>query len=188
MLIDITLQLTEEIIDQKVIHLTGEAFTGHVGTHTDVMDKGFPLEYFRREGVIFDVRGITERDIDVTDVDLDAVRADMFVVFYSGFIEQEGYGTYTYEKKHPQLSDALIAALLEKHVSLIGLDFAGIRRPPEHGKNDRLCADHGAFVIENLYGLGKVLEHGQKFTGYIFPLSMSEYYTGLPCRILAEIP
>ncbi len=188
MLIDVTLRLTEEIIDDKVFHSEKEPFNGHVGTHVDVMDKEFPLEYSRREGVIFDVRGIADRDIEISDIDLDAVGPDMIVLFYSGFIEKEDYGTFVYEKKHPQLSDALIAALLEKHVSLIGLDFAGIRRPPEHGKNDRLCADHGAFVIENLYGLGKILEHGQKFTGYIFPLSMSEYYTGLPCRILAEIP
>ncbi len=187
MLIDISLKLTEEIVDRKVIHLEGEEFTGHVGTHMDVMDKGFPLEYSRREGILFDVRGITDRDIDVTDVSLDEVRADSFVVFYSGFIAQEGYGTFTYEKKHPQLSDALIAALLEKHISLIGIDFAGIRRPPEHGKNDQLCADHGTYVIENLSGLDQLLSRGTKFSAYILPLSMSEHYSGLPCRVIAEI-
>ncbi len=188
MLIDISLPLTEKIIDEKVIHLQKEAFTGHVGTHVDVMDKPFPLEYSKREGVLFDVRGITERDIDISDVDLDAVKADMIVLFYSGFIEKEAYGTFVYEKKHPQLSDALIAALLDRHVSLIGLDFAGIRRPPEHGKNDQLCADHGAFVIENLCGLGQIHSRGKNFTGYIMPLRMSEHYSGLPCRILADMP
>ncbi len=187
MLIDITLPLTEKIFDQKVIHPEKETFTGHVGTHTDVMDKGFPLEYTRRKGVIFDIRGITDRDIEISDISLEAVPAESFVVFFSGFIEQEGYGTFTYEKKHPQLSDALIAALLERRVSLIGLDFAGIRRPPEHGKNDQLCADHGAFVIENLCGLEKLLSAGRDFTAYIFPLRMSDYFSGLPCRVIAEV-
>ena len=32
MLIDVTLPLTEKIIDEKVIHLKKEPFTGHVGT------------------------------------------------------------------------------------------------------------------------------------------------------------
>ena len=187
MLIDITLKLTEEIIDKMVIHLEGKPFTGHVGTHVDVEGKAFPLEYSKREGILFDVRGITERDIEISDIDFDAVGPDMIVLFYSGFIEKEKYGSYVYEKKHPQLSDELIAALLARHVSLIGFDFAGIRRPPEHGRNDILCAENGTFNIENLCGLGQILSRGQKFTGYIMPLSMSENYTGLPCRVFAEM-
>ena len=85
MLIDITLKLTEEIIDKMVIHLEGKPFTGHVGTHVDVEGKAFPLEYSKREGILFDVRGITERDIEISDIDLDAVGPDMILLFYSGY-------------------------------------------------------------------------------------------------------
>ena len=46
-----------------------------------------------------------------------------------------------------KLAGILIAFLLEKHVSLIGIDFAGIRRPPEHGKNDQLCGKHGILIV-----------------------------------------
>ena len=51
---------------------------------------------------------------------------------YTGFIEEEGYGSRKYFTEHPQLSNALLEALLEKKVSIIGVDFAGVRRGKEH--------------------------------------------------------
>ena len=38
----------------------------------------------------------------------------MFTAFYTGFIEEQGYGGKIYFTEHPQLSHALIDALLEK--------------------------------------------------------------------------
>ena len=32
-----------------------KALTGHLGTHFDVMNREFPLEYIRRQAVVFDV-------------------------------------------------------------------------------------------------------------------------------------
>ena len=37
-----------------------------------------------------------------------------------------------------------------KKVSIVGVDFAGVRRGKEHTPMDQYCADHGAFIIENL--------------------------------------
>lgn len=180
MLFDLTLRITPKMV-KTAENNEKKALVGHLGTHFDVMDKEFPLEYTRREGVCFDIRGMEE--VEVHDVDLTTVEQGMFVAFYSGFIEEEGYGGQRYFQEHPQLSHALIDALLTKGVSIIGVDFAGVRRGKEHTPTDQKCADQGIFVIENLCNLGSVC--GQRFTTHTYPMNYAEM-TGLPCRVVAE--
>ncbi len=96
------------------------------------------------------------------------------------------FRTATYFKQHPQLSDSLIDALLEKNISIIGLDFGGVRRGSEHTPKDKYCADRGVFVIENLCNLGDVLKNSSTFTAHTYPMNCTGI-TGLPCRIIAEI-
>ncbi len=181
MLFDITLRITPKMV-KNAEHNEKKVLVGHLGTHFDVMDKEFPLEYTRRRGICFDVRGMAE--IDVQDVDMDQVEAGMFVAFYSGFIEKEGYGGQKYFKEHPQLSHPLINALLTKGVSIIGVDFAGVRRGKEHTPTDQKCADNDVFVVENLCNLGCVC--GQKFTVHTYPMNYEDM-SGLPCRVVAEV-
>ena len=76
--------------------------------------------------------------------------------------------------------------MLEKGVSIIGLDFAGVRRTPEHIPTDQYCADRGVFVVENLRNLEKVLAAGGDFTAHTYPLHCTGM-TGLTCRVVAEI-
>ncbi len=181
MLFDITLRITPEMMETAG---KGEkkVFSGHLGTHFDVMDKEFPLEYTRREGICFDVRGLEE--ISGENVNLGMIESGMFVAFYSGFIEEIGYGTQVYFKEHPQLSHDLIDALLTKGVSVIAIDFAGVRRGKEHTPADQKCADQGTFVIENLCNLGSVC--GQKFIAHTYPMNYADM-SGLPCRVVAEV-
>jgi ABC-type multidrug transport system fused ATPase/permease subunit len=152
----------------------------------DVMNKVFPLEYTERKGIVFDVQRVSEREIEISDVCLDRVERDMFVAFYTGYIEREPYGSRTYFAEHPQLSHALIDALLEKHVSMIGVDFAGIRRGKEHTPKDQYCADRGVFVIENLCNLKELLKQGDTFTACTYPMHW-QGVTGIPCRVIAKI-
>lgn len=185
MLIDITLRITPKMAadaqgNEKM------ALIGHLGTHFDVMNKTFPLEYTKRDGIVFDVSDVDARDIDITDIALDKAEQEMFVAFYTGFIEKEGYGGKEYFTEHPQLSDALIDALLEKGVSIIGVDFAGVRRGKEHTPKDQYCADHGVFIIENLCNLQAVLDAGGTCRIHTYPMNYAEM-TGLPCRVVAEI-
>lgn len=184
MLIDITLKITPEML-QEAKNNQKKELEGHLGTHFDVMDKEFPLEYTKRKGLIFDVTNVENRDICSLDVDLNKVEKDMFVIFYNGFSEKEPYGTPVYYKEHPQLSDELIENLLNKGVSIIGLDFAGIRRPPEHTPKDQYCAERGVFIIENLRNL-KTLLNVNNFTVNTYPLNC-QGITGLPCRVIVEI-
>ena len=180
MLLDVTLQITPKMSadaqgNEKI------AQVGHLGTHFDVMDKEFPLDYTERPGIVFDVRGCGET-IGPDQIDLDKARAGEFVAFCSGYSERVPYGSREYFSSHPQLTAALIDRLLEKRVAMIGVDFAGLRRGKEHTPTDQRCADHGIFVIENLCGLAPAIGK----TGCIFstyPLNWTGL-TGLPCRVV----
>ena len=185
MKIDITLKITPKMATDAQGN-ERKALVGHLGTHFDVMNKEFPLEYTERKGIVFDVSGVKDRDIDIVDIDLNKVTNDMFVCFYTGFIEEEGYGTRKYFTEHPQLSKELLNALLQKNVSMIGVDFAGVRRGKEHTPTDQYCADHGVFIIENLCNLCSVLKNGTTFIANTYPMNYAEM-TGLPCRVVADI-
>lgn len=186
MKIDITLKITPKMVTDAQGN-EKKALVGHLGTHFDVMNKEFPLDYTERNGIVFDVSGVDGREIEAADIDLNQVKKDMFVAFYTGFIEKEGYGSKRYFSEHPQFSNELLEALLQKQISMIGIDFAGVRRGKEHSPMDQHCADRGVFIIENLCNLGNVLKNGGVFIAHTYPMNYAEM-TGLPCRVVAEIP
>ena len=67
------MDLTSKITPKMVTDAQGnekKALVGHLGTHFDVMNKEFPLEYAERKGIVFDVSGIKNRDIDCADHDI----------------------------------------------------------------------------------------------------------------------
>lgn len=185
MLIDITLKITPKMVSEAQDN-QDKSLVGHLGTHFDVMNQTFPLAYTRRQGIVFDVSAIRGRDIDCEDVNLGKVRKDMFVAFHTGYVEEVGYGNRTYFGEHPQLSDALIDALLERGASIIAVDCAGVRRGREHTPKDQYCAERGTFVIENLCNLKVLAAQGGQFIAHTYPMSY-EGVTGLPCRVVAEI-
>ncbi len=145
MLIDLSLPMTKEAVEEAVRN-KGAASLGHFGTHVDLVGKEFPLSYLRRKGVVFDVSA-HEGMIDVRDVDASKIEKEMFVALYTGFSDSHQYGSPAYVHEHPQLSSALIEELLKRQVSIIGVDFAGIRRPDEHAQIDRYCAEKGVFIV-----------------------------------------
>lgn len=185
MKIDITLKITSKMVTDAQGN-EKKALVGHLGTHFDVMNKEFPLEYTQRKGIVFDVSKVKGRDINVSDINVNKITKDMFIAFYTGFIEEEGYGTKTYFSEHPQLSKELIEVLLQKEVSIIGVDFAGVRRGKEHTPMDQYCANQGVFIVENLCNLNAVLENENTFIANTYPMNYAQM-TGLPCRVVAEI-
>lgn len=185
MLIDISLKITAEMLIWAK-EKEKPSLLGHLGTHFDAMDEAFPLEYTKRKGIVFDVSFIGQGEIECGHIALSEVEKDMFVAFYSGYIEQVPYGEKGYFSQHPTLSKELIDALLERGVSVIGLDFAGVRRGEEHTPTDAYCAERGTFIVENLVNLKSVLEKGGRFTAHTYPLNFSGI-TGMPCRVIAEL-
>ncbi|MCQ2561837.1 MAG: cyclase family protein, partial [Clostridia bacterium] len=140
MLVDIKLKITPKMVTDAQGN-EKKSLVGHLGTHFDVMNKEFPLEYTRRNAIVFDVSKAAGREIKLQDININKVEKDMFVAFYTGFIEKEGYGGSVYFHEHPQLSHELIDALVDKGISIIGIDFAGVRRGKEHTPKDQYCAD-----------------------------------------------
>lgn len=152
------------------------------------MNKQFPLENLERQGVVFDVSGVGERDINIEDIDISMIRANMFVAFYTGFIEHGEYGTNEYFTTHPQLSNSLIDNLVERQISIIGIDFAGVRRGREHTPKDQYCANRGIFIVENLCNLKSLLGNGtrRQFIAYTYPINFADM-SGFPCWVAREI-
>ncbi len=184
MKIDLSVKITKEKW-QEILQNEKMTTFGHVGTHFDVMNRNFDLENTKRKGCIFDVRKINGREIAIGDIDLDRVNEKDFVIFHTGFLKEVGYGSKTYFKDHPQVSKELIKNLIDKKVSMIGIDAAGIRSGVEHKQIDQLCADHNIFVVENINQL-EVLDTRKNINIYTFPLNI-EGLDGLPCRVIAEI-
>ena len=187
MFIDLSIEVTkfarkEASENEKMVSF------GHLGTHFDVMNKEFPISYIRREAVAFDVSTVTDRDIEPEDINFTMVKKEMFVAFYTGYIERVEYGSKTYFTEHPQLSNKLIDQLLEAEISIIGIDFAGLRRGKEHTPKDKYCADRGVFIVENLCNLKKLLKSNIecRFTANTYPVRFAGM-TGLPCRVVGEI-
>ena len=161
---------------------------GHIGTHLDLMGQEYPERYFTLSGLVFDVGHVVGRDIDVADIALDSILENEFVFFHSGCLASAAYASKEYLNAPVQLSWELIHVLLEKHVAMIGIDFSGVRFPAEHKKADTLCAASGTFVVENVYGLERLIEAAghNAFVVHCYPMRLMNA-TGLPCRIIAEV-
>lgn len=193
MKIDLSVTITEEILKlMRNLHSSGRlppvTQFGHIGTHFDVMDKQFQLENTERKGKVFDVSQIKGRDIEIADIDSSSIEENDFVIFHTGWLKEKKYGTPEYFKGHPELTQTLITYLVDKKVSMIGIDAAGIRRSSEHPKADQYCADNGIFVVENLNNLDILLQEakGRDFVLHTYPVNY-EGLSGLPCRVIAEI-
>ncbi len=177
---DLTIKITGELITQAS-GSERKTLKGHLGTHFDVMNREFPLEYLERKGYIFDAEG--KMEIGCNDIDLSRIEKDMFIGFHTGFIEKTGYGTDRYFHEHPVLTRELIELLVDRHVSIIGIDFAGVRRHEEHTPTDQYCADHGVFIVENLCNLKEVSD--KDISVLTFPMNYGNS-SGLPCRVVAK--
>ena len=65
------------------------SFNGHIGTHFDVENDVFPIDYCRRNGWIFDVSSIPlAQEITSNDIDLSKVRPGMFIGFLVGTLNK----------------------------------------------------------------------------------------------------
>lgn len=187
MIIDLTTRIEagNPALDWANTQANKLAAMGHVGTHLDTYCKtAIPLDYFKSEGVLFDVTGIaSEREIDVEDVSGVEIPPHAFVLFRTDQLKKYGYATEAYFDNGPQLSHRLIAYLLDKKVRFIGIDCEGLRRRAEHQAADRLCEENGTYVIENICNLDLIVS--PKFTVYTMWIDDINL-TGLKCRVLVE--
>ena len=89
--------------------------------------------------------------------------------------------------KYPMINRSLILEIdNDKKISIIGVDFAGVRNGKEHTPKDQYCADRGVFIVENLCNLKAVVDAGGECIVNTYPMNYAEM-TGLPCRVVAEV-
>lgn len=126
--------------------------SGHIGTHVDVYNKTeVPKEYLDCDGVLIDcTKYELGSEIGVEAIKGVHVKKKDFVIFKTGIQKENPYGSINYLKNHYELSWELIDFLLEKEVSFIGIDCAGIRRGEEHYRADVRCENQKTYVVENL--------------------------------------
>ncbi|MGQ3887500.1 cyclase family protein [Legionella sp. CNM-1927-20] len=190
MYIDLTLSMNQLTIDKEVIHENYDVFlkSGHFGTHIDIhLKTEIPLEYMENRALLFDVSHVKDRDIDITDIDLEAIKAKDCLLFKTDRIKEHIYGSQAYFHNHPQLSDALIDALIAKKIHIIAIDAAGIRRGREHALADKRCEVQGIYIVENITNLDNLT---RQITGpfliHLMWLNLPGK-TGLPCRMVAKL-
>ncbi len=133
----------------------------HVATHIDAPlhlcpgGRGiadFPPERFIGRGVLLDARGLDV--IDASDVNLDDVRAGDAVLVLTGHDRFAG-DPDIYFGQHPSLGRSLAEALIERHISFLGLDMPS----PDHAPYDihHIFLKKEIFIVENLLNLSSVL-------------------------------
>lgn len=71
MFYDITLKITPQLIKDAQGN-EKKSLVGHLGTHFDVMNQEFPLEYLHLPAVFFCVKG--NKNIQVCDIDISQIK------------------------------------------------------------------------------------------------------------------
>jgi len=163
---------------------------GHIGTHLDVCpgQEPPPVEFCSRRGMLVDVLGIKTNEIGVEALRGRDIREGDFIIFYTGHLLEFSYGSPEYYKEQPRMSWELVDHLARSNLSLLGLDFPGLRPGDEHGRADMRCAKYGKYIIENLNNVDQLREAvGDNAFQVITGWTGFKGATGLSCRVTAVV-
>ncbi|WFD09632.1 cyclase family protein [Tepidibacter hydrothermalis] len=155
----------------------------NMGTHIDVMGKDVVLENERliASGIKFDVSHITDRPVEIADLDFSEAKQGDFVFFQTNWDQylndEEKYNA------HPEISMEVMEYLVEKKVNMIGIDTLGLGRGKNHGLIDVFLGKSGIYAIENLTNLNKIPKNN--FRVFCLPMKI-EGLDALPARIMVE--
>ena len=187
MLIDLTLHLTSDHPARSTMNQRDAALaqSGHFGTHLDRHGgSAIPLEYIKGRGILADITG-AQGEIAADMVSALPLLPGDFVFFRTGELERLGYGTPEYNASGPVFSWESVSVLTTRRVRFVGLDIRGLRKGDEHNKADLICEAGGVFVIENLDKLS-LLPAMTPFQ--VYSMWFEREGSGLPCRVVAELP
>lgn len=155
----------------------------NMGTHIDVMEKDVVIENERLigKGIKFDISQLTDRKIELYDLDLSKIKEGVYVFFQTNWDEylndEEKYAN------HPEISMEVIEYLVEKKVNMIGIDTLGLGLRRNHGIIDDYLAKNKIYGIENLANLKSIPSND--FKVYCLPMKI-EGIDALPTRVLVE--
>ncbi len=141
--------------DKDGYHLSAISGNLHVGTHLDapshildskVMADDFPLDKGIGRAVVFDVRN--QQSITLTSTQLDMIQPNDIVLLHTGWDHYYHQDTY-YD--HPNVSIKTARELIDKKISLLGMDMPSPDHPPF--EVHKLMFEHDIWLIENLTNL-----------------------------------
>lgn len=159
-------------------------FTSHFSTHIDaprhMLDVGktlsdYPIDSFLGEAIVFDMR-----DQYVIDVNLDLVKQNDIVFFHTNHIQH--IYDLNYFENNPVLSERTFHGLMDKNISILGIDSFTIDNEPFSFHKQLFKQD--IRIVENLVNLDQI--PSQRFFCYIFPLNIKDA-DGAPCRVVAQV-
>lgn len=159
----------------------------HVGTHMDAplhmieggktMDE-MPLETFFGKGVLLDARGTKTVDESLTRNI--TIKPGSIVLIFTGHARH--YHTPSYFEGFPKVSESFARTMVERKVSIVGMDIIGPDDPPY--PTHKILLGNGILIIENLTNLDKLI--GVKEFDVI-ALPMKLHADASPVRVVAII-
>ncbi len=160
------------------------SFDSHFSTHIDApnhMKKDgktlddYPLDKFIGKAIVLDARNMNEISLSVKDID----KGDI-VFLFTGHTDK--INSLEYFTNSPVLSMSFAKKLVEKGISIIGLDAASPDKAPY--ELHQLFFENDILIVENLTKLHNLI--GKRFKCTIAPLKI-ENADGAPCRVIAEL-
>ena len=166
-------------------HTYGKTFLeiqSHVSTHIDApshMIEGrktlsdFPITKFVGNAIIIDAIGQKNIEPDLSGVK----KGD--IVFFLTFHSNKAYEK-DYFENNPVITEKTALKLVEKKISIVGLDsFTPDNEPYDVHK---IFLKNDVLIVENLIGLSKL--SGKRFQCFIMPMKITNA-DGAPCRVVA---
>jgi kynurenine formamidase len=160
----------------------------HVGTHMDAplhmiengkyMDE-MPLSNFTGPGVF--INAYKKMVIDADILDYVQILPGSIILLYTGM--SEVYGTEEYDSKHPSLTEAFARVLVERNISMIGMDMINpdiLESYPIH----KILLSKEVLIIENLTNLQSLVGI-PSFEVFAFPIKM--HAEAAAVRVVARI-
>lgn len=153
----------------------------HVSTHIDapshMIENGktlsdFPINKFIGEAIVIDVRG--QNNIEPR---LSGIHKGDFVFFLTSHSDKAYYPDYF--NNNPVITEKTAQKLVEKRISIVGLDsFTPDNQPYNVHK---IFLKNDILIVENLVNLNKL--PGKRFKCFIMPMKITGA-DGAPCRII----
>lgn len=146
----------------------------HAGTHIDspmhISDNGkyineYDIEKFCGKTIMFEVIGI--KTITPSYIEVDKIKDEKIVLFYTGFDKK--YGSDEYYLEHPTISMELAKVLVSKGIKIIGVDTPSPDKYPFDVH--KYLFKNEVFIVENLTNLSEVVNK-EKVEVFLFPLKI----------------
>lgn len=156
----------------------------HVGTHIDApshmlanaknVDQ-ISLERFSGRGVCIEVG----QEFTLSKVQAVSLRPGDIVLFWTGM--SDAYHEPAYYERYPAMPEDVAIYLIERKISIVGVDMCSVDYPPF--PVHKILLENDILIIENLTNLIRL--QNETFKIYAFPLKLQ--LDGSPVRVVANV-